>query len=774
MPRGLVLAGLALSLALSIPGSASRAESVVIWDESGAFDALAAEIASEVGEILAPEPVEWQIEVSVGAGAPANLSPEATLVLLAAPSTPLDGLTTRIAAEPRRMLLVDALGWGLDAPDSDRVRQLSAPSFDEAVAADLALLQRLVGDAPRLVALVDPALAQVGPRLEQLAQDSVELTVLEGAAGEEHQVLDVLAARRGGDDRPAVYLTSASRLDAAELAPGLLEGDLAGVSGRGRADVEAGLLAARSGDRRRLVARAVALEVLAAVRGLAAPPAATGDAGSTRPVVNFTTAAGLGLDLPWRLRLDADAVGEAVRAAGRLTTLEQARQDVIERNLELLAGDLAVAASEQEIERAISVLRPRLLARLETRRVDEESALAAVGSLPERQTTALGEASWLLVSEDARAAVAIERRLQLARELELEQVRLDLGLAATAALLDVARTAAFEQIARDDLQLSRFELDTARDRRRVGAGGRADVARLEARTAGARRALVAEYGARRSAEIAFNRLVDRPLDEGIDPVLAPMLDNALERSADTQVDAQIDAVDSLPWAERVGSPRALASLRAELLVKAADDAPELAAAESIVEARRRAQRAARRAFYLPTVRAFAQVGEILDEGGAGDTPPDLGFPGGGAPFPDRPDTSYSFGLGAELTLWSGGERTARETRAALEVEAAETLWRDAERAVEERVLRALVFVETSYEAAAQAAVAAEAAAEAFEVVRDGYASGAESLTTLLDAQTALRVARQEAAAAVYDAQIRFAELQRASGSFFDPSELYRN
>ena len=605
---------------------------------------------------------------------------------------------------------------------------------------------------PRVLVPVDSehgAALDIARAGQEIGLDVQVVTVDSNHVTEVQELLD------GSERGDWVYFPPGSALKISRWVPILAERGLASFSAGGSADVHQGILAARSGRGQQRMARLAALETLSLIRGLPPipddPSAGAKERPENRPVIHLGTASKLGLSLPWRLRLSAELVGDSPASASDWT-LEDVRRQAVEANLDLRARDLLTAADAQQLQIALAALRPQVSLAAEGRLLDRESAEASFGSRPERLVTAVGEASWILFSEPARAAVDITRRLQAARELELEQLRLDIELEAASLLLVVARGRAYEAIQRDHLDLTLARLDEARLRRNQGAAGRADIARLESKAARDRRALVSAYADRRELEIGLNRLLSLPLDAEI----LPRIPTAAE--------------GNLPLEKPVARPESLARLQASMLSKSQTQAPETAAAAEVIQARERGLIAAQRSFFLPTAQGFGSWSARLNEGGAGTEPPSL--PLSQVDFPETPSTSWTFGLGLRLPIYAGGERAARRAEAELQLEAARALERRATQQVAERVLLAVVRMETAYEAAFHAQVAVQAAERALEVVEQGYARGRESLTTWLDAQTELLSARLEKAAARYDALGQWMRLQRASGAFLGPADLH--
>ena len=606
--------------------------------------------------------------------------------------------------------------------------------------------------------------------LELVEQDAVAELVIPGP-GAPSESLERAADTAGFTLRPvglsdlnrghavALYVPPGSAVDGAETARHLQKTGLLGFSGRGRTDVEQGLAAGPAVDREQRLARQIALKVLARSRGLnetnkslgSGAPESTEDSARPRErlALNLETLHALGLDLPWRLRLEADLIGAAPESDETLTVAE-ARREALAHNLPRRAADLRTAAGEEQVKAALAALRPRAAVRADVGWIDRDSAVASFGARPERLVTGGLELGWTLFSEPARATVDVAERLQAARRLGLQELELDIALQASLGLLELSRARAFEAIERQTLESTFAELDAALSRRRAGAGGRADVARLEARAARDRQALVTAHGAQRRQALALNQLLGRPLNQDL-AVLADS-ENA-----------------SLPLETFVARRSRLARLERELLVRARRNAPEVAAAELVKEARERELLAARRAFYLPSVDTFAALTTRLATSGDGEAPPSLPFPG--VDFPETPDTSWSLGLTASLPIFTGGARQARRAEADLELKAAQVSADDAARRVEERVRGALVDLDTAYEAARQARAAVSAALIAFDTVSAAYAEGAATLTALLDAQATLRSARLGQAAARLGALARWALLQRAVGTFWEPRDI---
>ncbi|MEM6457518.1 MAG: TolC family protein, partial [Acidobacteriota bacterium] len=670
-----------------------------------------------------------------------------------------DGLLRIDAADRTLIVEPSGLGLQLDArADADTITAVAV------VADDLDAFRRLTGRT-QVIALVpasSTALDAASADRMRRAAEAIGLSLRVVPVGSDvgaARIIDDLALDADQAARAGVYLAPTVAGEATAIAGALRARDLPAFSGRGRHDVEAGVLAGADRARVQRLARRVALAVLDAVRSEASPApreAAIGGkaaSSSTALVMHHGTRERLGLRLPWAVRLTVELVGAPDPPdADAILTLDDAMRTAIAANLDLTARRLRTAADGEEISRALSALRPRVDLVAQGLTIDEDSAAASFGNQPERVLQATGEASWVLFAEGLRANVDIQRRLQLARTLELEQTRLDIALDAGLAYLDALEAAAFERVERANLTLSRADLDAARDRRAIGAGGPADVARLEARIAQNRQRLVEAHAARRGAELALNQLLARPLDR---PLSAPLPD-------DEDPDG---AADVRPLADALTDPQRFDRFRDRHVARALAEAPGIAAADALIAAADRRLLAAQRAFVLPDVSLAGSLTVDLTESGAGTAPPAAGSGAGGPSFPEQPDERWSLALRATLPLYAGGARAVERTQADLDRDALRAQRATVAQRAEQRARAALINLESAYESSRQASEAARAADRAYAVVRDGYAAGRETLTTLLDAQNTARVTRLRATSAVYALRGRWLDLQRAVGGF---------
>jgi outer membrane protein TolC/ABC-type uncharacterized transport system substrate-binding protein len=620
-------------------------------------------------------------------------------------------------------------------------------TFPSTLAVDLAVFRQMVPftrlaliraathvDAP----LVTEGLRRAGREL------GVEITVV--VAGDD--AATTLAALP--KDVDAVYVAPLLRFADREmrtLADGLIERRLPAFSAFGPEDVELGLLAtnAPSADIPRL-ARRTALNVQRILLGEPAASLPVTFSRGEELTVNMATARALGVYPPWSQLIDARLLNEERTEVSRSLDLETAVGEALRANLDLQAAERAVLGGAQEVRRARAALLPQLEVASRARFVDADRASSSFGTQRQRELSASLDLRQVLYSDEAWAGLEIQERLQEALERRRDQVRLDVALEAASAYLDVLRAKTKERIARDNLRLTRENLERARVRTEIGAASPAELYRWQSQESGDRRSVIAAVSTRNGTEIQLNRILDRPGEEPFSTRETGMEDDSLLASREMLRDY-------------VGNPWTFRIFRDFNVAEALRNAPELAEADAQIRAQQRSLTAARRAFWMPELGLQASVGRRLAEGGAG-SPLDLGVP-----IPRRDRNDWQVGLQASLPLFAGGERIARRTQAEedldrLRVERAATA-----RRVEERARTALHDMGASYAAIGLTRQGAEAARRNLDLVADAYGRGAVSIIDLLDAQNAAFVAEEAAGNAVHDFLLDLMRVERAAGSF---------
>jgi outer membrane protein TolC/ABC-type uncharacterized transport system substrate-binding protein len=654
-------------------------------------------------------------------------------------------------------------------PDSagvSGVPNLSYIAYPSIVEQDVRAFQEIVGFG-RLTMLANLAVVEAIPEANERTREAIRGLGIEAgfvSVGGDSDVASILASIP--EDAQAVYLfplTQLSLLEIEELAIGLLERRLPSFSFIGESEVQMGILAGRTPESGYLrLARRVALYAKRILEGEDAGTLPTAFSLGEKLTINMATARAIPVFPPWNALTEAELINAERRAAEQTWTLASAAEEAVLANLDLRARDRAVAAGAQDTRIARSILLPQLDVGAEGTIIDEDRAAASFGAQPERVLGAGASLRQVIVAEPAWAGVTIEKRLQEARIQDFEALRQDVILAATETYLGVLAAKTAERIERENLRVTRSNLDLARVRRSIGEAGPGEVFRWESEIAANRQRVIDASAFRNQAEIALNQLLNRPLEE----------------SFGTQ-EIGLDDPSVVPGGERLqtyfGNPWSFRVLRAFMAQEALAVSPDLKSLRSVVGAQERRLTSTTNSFWVPTIALEGALAQRLASSGAGTETGLPGLPGDGdIGFTQPDDTQWGLTLAASLPLFSGGSRIAERAQASEDLNRLRLDLAAAAQRVEQGVRSSLHAAGASFANISLSRDRAEASRRNFELVTDSYARGALSIIELLDAQNSYLRAELAAANALYAFLIDLMSVERAMGrsSFFStPEEL---
>ncbi|WP_372683661.1 TolC family protein [Desulfosarcina sp.] len=613
-------------------------------------------------------------------------------------------------------------------------------------------LFRRIAPFYRMTILADDFLLASIPQLNTVARRlanefSIKVTVAkvgDSGAG---------ALERIPADTDAVFLSLLPRLSDPEfqkLVDGLTARKLPSFSFRGRTDVKKGILAGTIPEDSLLhLARSVAINVQEVLDGADAGDLSTTFAAGEELAINMATARAIHVYPGWDLLTEADLLNDEPIGIGRRLNIHMAMQEALAANLDLAAANRSVEAGMARVQEARSPLLPQVGVNTQASVIDDDRARASFGIQPERLWTGSLQASQLIYSDKAWAGFTIEQYRQTSREQGRDAVRLDILQAAAGAYLNVLRARSIERIQKENLKLTRENLERARIRVEIGAGGPEEVYRWESQIADSRRNVLTAQSITLDAISAMNNVLNRPLREMFAPVEADYTE-PMGILPDRRLMAYMD------------NPMELGILRDFLVTEGLDASPELQQVDAAIAAQERGITLAKREFWVPTVSLFGDVTETLSKGGEGSGSSSIGT----LNLPEKDDTDWTAGVQATLPLFAGGGRSAtlkrsREELARLRYDRDNTANR-----IEVRILNAVHLIRASYPGIRLSTDAADAARRNLILVTDAYVRGIKSIIDLIDAQNQALVADQQAANAVYDFLIDLMAVQRSTGSFF--------
>ncbi|MBT8495379.1 MAG: TolC family protein [Deltaproteobacteria bacterium] len=547
---------------------------------------------------------------------------------------------------------------------------------------------------------------------------------------------------------PLIHLSSA---DFAKLVAGINARKLPSFSQLGRIDVERGILTGTRplSDFTR-IGRRLALSVQRILLG---------DKPATFPVslklgqelvINMATARAVDRWPSWSVLTEAELLNARQGKGRRQLSFGGVMREAMVANVDLQARRAEVRAGAAQLRSRRAPLLPQLDASSLFRVIDADRAEVSFGSQPELLWNAGLTLTQVIYSERAWSGLFSEQHLQRARQRDYDTAALDVARDVAIAYLDVLRAGTLERIQRQNLKVTRSNLELARTRVSVGAANRAEVFRWEAQIATDRRNVINASAQRNIAEIQLNRLLNRPTEERFETAEVGLGDPGLT--------ADHDRIDQL-----IGDPRSFRRFRQFMLDEAVRLSPELATLEAVIAAREQGLRSNKRRFYAPTVALQGGITQRLYRGGAASEGGGLMIPG--AMIEEADGLEWNVGVNVSFPLFAGTERFAQVSKAEAELVQAQRQRRVARQGVEQRIASTLHAAGAAYAAIKLSRDQTEAAKKNLELVKDAYGNGALPIIQLIDAQNQALVSDQLAANAVYDFLVRYMETQRAVGRF---------
>jgi outer membrane protein TolC len=455
----------------------------------------------------------------------------------------------------------------------------------------------------------------------------------------------------------------------------------------------------------------------------------------------------------WEIITEAELINEKSTEVERRLNIIDAINDAIEINLDLAAKKLDVSARNQDYNKALSNLLPQIELFASGILIDDDRAKASLGSRAEKTLSGTAQFTQLIFSEPVFASLSIEKKLKMAREYQLEQFRLDIARDAAVAYLNLLVAKTIERIQKNNLKLTRSNLELAKIRRSVGTSGPGEVYRWESQLASNRKSVVEAQAARNAAEIDLNRILHRPIEESfltdevsINDFLTEATDSMISQYTDNKADFRL--------------------FRDYMVNEALNYSPEIKQLEYALAAQKRLATSKASAFWAPTLALQGSISKKFDEGGAGsestiEFPPELGIE-----FPQADNVNWNIGLNLSFPIFRGGSKFA-ERKQAVENAASLRLELESLKAkVEQHMRSALHFAGASSAGIGFSRDASEAARKNLELVTNAYSRGVADAIDLLDAQNASLVADQVYANAVYQFMIDIVQIQRAAGRFY--------
>ncbi|MCH7774411.1 MAG: TolC family protein [Bacteroidetes bacterium] len=435
-------------------------------------------------------------------------------------------------------------------------------------------------------------------------------------------------------------------------------------------------------------------------------------------------------------------------------TIYEVIDNAIESNLDLLAERRRIESGEQDVNIARSFLLPQLDVSATGTLIDKDRAETGFGQVSERMIVGDLTLDQIIYDVDAWANLDINSLIQELRLNELEQAELDLIREASISYINILVAKTIEKINKDNLVLSKSNMEIAKFRVNVGSANLTEIYRWESEIANNLKAVIQANADRNVGEINLNQLLNRPSEENFE------LD-----------EASLDELVSLVAGDRVikhyQNKWDFKIFREFMVQEAFVYSPELKVIDKAIEIQQRISTAATTQFFLPTIGLQGQLANTFYRGGAGSEIEPITIPGvGDFEFGTIPkDFSWGIGLNLRLPLFEGTGRFAEIEQSSIEVKKLNLEKKSLKNKIEQGVRSALHQSGSSFAGMKQAKISSNASAKNLRIVIDLYSKGFASITDLLDAQNAALIAELLATSAQFNFFIDMMNVQRAAGEF---------
>lgn len=469
-----------------------------------------------------------------------------------------------------------------------------------------------------------------------------------------------------------------------------------------------------------------------------------------RLTINMQTAREIGVYPTWSQMTDAVLLNEEPDNVERKLSITQVIETALLRNLQLIAKKQELTAGEHTVDRAKSNLRPKISAFGRQTMLDQDRAESIM--TPGQHATQIGaDLMMVLYSEQARANIDIQKLFQSARREEERALMLDIIRDAAISYLNVLKTRTLQNIQRDNLEVTRANLEIAKFREQVGTSGPAEVYRWEIQMAGARQALIDATAMRRKAEMALNQVLAASQEEEF-------------TTADCDIFSEVFFLDYEKVAPYIDNQMGYKLFRDFLVGDTFVFSPEIQQISRGIEAMDRSKKSAKNRYSHPTIALQSNFSRTVRESGVGAVKPAMPAPFNSVfNYPDKND--WHVALNISIPLYEGGDRKAaiKEAEANLKKLAAEKEY--LMQRLELNTRASLEDARASFSSIDLAKTRAEYASKTLELVRNAYSRGAVNILDLIDAQNASLVSREASANAVFAFLSDFVRVCRAVGTF---------
>ena len=458
--------------------------------------------------------------------------------------------------------------------------------------------------------------------------------------------------------------------------------------------------------------------------------------------LNMQTANEIGFSPKFTILAKAELIDDFRLESARLVTLPDVMHEAINANLDLRVEEGNVRTAQQDVSLARTNFFPSLSLGATGVRIDKDQAEGSFGQQAERTVAGTVTVDQLIFSERALGNVGIQKHVLRASEYGYEQLKLDIILDAAIAYFNVLGAKTRRNIQKDNVELTKRNLEIARQREAVGYSGRSDVYRWQSRLAEANTDLLASKNDVALAKIQLNQLLNRPMDEAFivqDTSLSDSPNISYLGSARGYID----------------TPKSLDIYTNFLIEEAIRNSPEIQQVDANTAASERSLTSLKRERFVPSIGLDVESQHVFSRKGAGSDV--LGV--------DPIDNQSKVSINATLPLFQGGATSVKIQQTNIDINNFSYQRARLIQTLELNVRAVILEVVVKRVNLDSSRTSAEFSDKSLELVQDEYAQGRVSIVDLADAQNAALTANLGALNSEYEFLVSLLKTERAVGKY---------
>ena len=455
----------------------------------------------------------------------------------------------------------------------------------------------------------------------------------------------------------------------------------------------------------------------------------------------------------WKYLSEAVLINEEVDDGTGKLNYAEAIQEALKNNRAMMSAEQAILSADQDVRQAVANWRPQISASYSTALIDDDRAEGSFGQQTEFAGNANISISQVLFSEQISAGIDIEKQQRKIAVQARNETELDIVLQAGVAYLNLLRAKTAESVQKQNLSLTRKNLEFAESRTAIGYSRTTDVYRWENQIALAKRDLLNARASRKNAEYQLNRVLFRPVDQ-------PVFTNETGIN-DPNLSTNNDVILSL-----IDNPKDFAVLEDFFVEYGLLTLPELSQLSTRIAIQERLIALNRRQLYLPVFAVEGSYSNRLIESGAGANAGPIEIPGIGTIGTAVDNQFWNIALTASIPIYTGNGRKATLQQSKIDLKNLNLQRQNATIQFEQLIRSNMQTVRAAFTSIGLTQEAAHAARLNYEIVKDSYSRGLVSVIQLIDAQNAAVNSDLLASNAVYEFIIELMRLERSTGNFY--------